>query len=87
MKEYVSKPKPPIFGDMAERQSAYKDLFTGSENGKKVLQDILRECSVDRPAFCKGDESQSFVNMGKQMVGYHIMKLLQLQLEEFNHDR
>ena len=74
--------KEPLFQNIQARQNAYKELFEGSDVGRLVLGDLLEECAVARSAFCKGDTSQTSVNLGKQLVGYHIMTLLNIQLQE-----
>ena len=86
MPDYRAEKKPPVFKNIADRQNAYRELFQSTDLGKRMLEDILRECAVGRSAFCKGDDHQTNVNLGKQLVGYHIMELLNIQLQEINDD-
>lgn len=67
--------KEPAFKGAKEKRDAYRQLFSTRE-GEKVLQDLLRECSMERNAFNKDHASQTNFNLGKQCVGYHIVNLM-----------
>ena len=83
MTNYKSKPIPPVFKDMKTRESAYKDLFLNTNLGRDVLKDLLQETAVTRTAFNR-ETNQAFMNMGKQTIGYHLINLLNIQLQEVN---
>lgn len=72
----------PVFADINCRQLAYKELFLGSDLGKSVLKDLLQECSIKRTAFNKDGVEQTHLNLGKQLIGYHLMNILNIQLQE-----
>lgn len=82
MANYKTDKKLGRFKDIADRQNAYRELFQGSDLGKIVLEDLFDECAIHRTAFCKGDDPQTNVNLGKQLIGYHILNLLNIQLQE-----
>jgi len=83
---YTLEKKKDRFKNIADRQNAYKELFQSTDLGQIVLEDIFDECAINRTAFCKGDDPQTNVNLGKQLVGYHILKMLNIQLQEIDND-
>lgn len=71
----------PIFKDGKDRQMAYTQVFKGSDVGSKVLEDLLWECGLGRTAFNNSSDSQTYFNLGKQNLGFHILNLLGCKLE------
>ncbi|MCH2038135.1 MAG: hypothetical protein MK137_06045 [Rickettsiales bacterium] len=73
--------KEPIFKDLKERQDAYRELFERTPLGKKVLEDLLQFSGVDRSAYTE-DANQTHINLGLQMMGYHLKNTLDVELIE-----
>ena len=72
----------PIFNDEKDKQQAYIQVFKGSEIGTKVLEDILWECSLGRIAFHNTSDSQTYFNLGKQNIGYHILTMMNCKMQK-----
>ncbi len=65
--------------EYARRSDDYKELYK-TDLGKRVLDDILYYAAIDRTAFSNRGNEQTYFNLGKQSVGYHIMNNLSDQL-------
>ena len=76
--------QPDIFEGLADRQDAYKAVF-GTDIGKMVLQDLLNFSSIDRTAFAE-TERQTCLNLGKQMMGFHIKRIMNIELTTTNEE-
>jgi hypothetical protein len=61
--------------DVQSRYEDYAKVYNTPE-GKRVLNDLLYYTAVDRTAFCMKADNQTFFNLGKQSMGYHIMNVL-----------
>lgn len=61
--------------DTIGRYEDYNKVYNTPE-GKRVLDDLLYHAAVDRTAFCMKADNQTFFNLGKQSMGYHIMNVL-----------
>lgn len=59
------------------KKQDYKDVFSGRA-GRRVLNDLLKECQLDRNPIVPGDEMTSFTNIGRQLVGRVIQNNLHL---------
>jgi len=79
---YRIEREEPVFADINCRQIAYRELFLNSDLGKSILKDLLNECSIGRTAFNNDSSEQTYYNLGKQHIGYHINNLLNIQLQE-----
>jgi hypothetical protein len=61
--------------DAQARYDDYNEVYK-TPQGKRVLDDLLYYAAVDRTAFCMKADNQTFFNLGKQSMGYHIMNVL-----------
>jgi hypothetical protein len=61
--------------DAKARYTDYNKVYETPE-GKRVIDDLLYYASIDRTAFCMKADNQTFFNLGKQSMGYHIMNVL-----------
>lgn len=60
-------------------KNLYRSAFLGSEEGKKVLLDILQSCGVVRPVWVKSDPEQSAYNEGMRTVALGILDKLDVR--------
>jgi len=60
---------------------AYKNLFS-SEHGKKVLEDLDRECLLKGNIFDAGSSRITDFNLGKNAVIRHIHKEIERKITE-----
>lgn len=84
--KYKIKQNESVFKDIKERQSAYQEVF-GTDVGKMVLEDLLSFSAVDRSAFNQENKEQTFLNLGKQLMGYHLQRILTIELIEEDNGR
>jgi hypothetical protein len=84
MTNYQIAPQRPVFANMLSRQEAYKEVFT-TDKGKQVLADLMEFCAINRTAL-SGNEHQTHVNLGKQMIGYHLQNVLNSKIVEKKED-
>lgn len=66
---------------LLRRRHLYRATF-GSPEGRAVLADILKFCSVSQPVVVPGDPMMTGFNDGMRRVGLRIAKLANMTEEE-----
>lgn len=65
------------------KKQAYRQVFIHSgRSGERVLNDLLRECQMERNPTVAGDPLSTGVNIGRQLVGRFLQNNLHLPDEE-----
>lgn len=63
-----------------DRASMYKRVFE-TEDGKKVLYDLMKFCNMLQPCFVKGDPYESTHNDGQRSVALFILTQMNVDTE------
>jgi len=60
-------------------EQAWRDygVAFSSEQGKRVLEDLMRQCYMDTLTYVPGDMQGSAFNEGKRFIGLHIKRILE----------
>ncbi|MBY0356262.1 MAG: hypothetical protein K2Q12_11130 [Rickettsiales bacterium] len=80
-KHLVIKQRAAPFKDAQERQRAYRALFD-SEVGVRVLNDLLDFAMVAKSPYVPGDIHQTYIHIGRQELGRHILMYLEVQIDD-----
>lgn len=85
LKKFTAHGVKPPFSDPAERQKAYREVFS-TGYGPKVLQDLLSASGFYKPFIPNSNKadnaSQAMFDQGKKYVCYEILNLLTIKLQE-----
>ena len=65
------------------KKQDYRQVFIHSGRpGERVLNDLLRECQMERNPTVAGDPLSTGVNIGRQLIGHFLKNSLHLSDEE-----
>jgi len=82
---YIARPEP-LFSNELEKKKAYVETFVRNKVGRKVLMDLISMCGNFRTAFNTESERQTQVNLGKQIVGIHLINILEAEIKKERKD-
>jgi hypothetical protein len=71
----ISRSWPPNYGP-ENRYADFRQLFLGSEQGQRVLQQIVVWSNLWRPSFVKGDPGLTAFHDGQRNLGLTILAAL-----------
>lgn len=72
---------------LTDYKRLYQDVFS-SDEGKRVLIDILSRCHMTEPTIRAGDtQEQYLVREGKRQVALYILKQVNFDIDEYIKER